>query len=398
MNMLMPNLDDHTYDDLLGEGLSLLPTIAPEWTNHNPSDPGITLIELLAYFTEMLVYRLGRITPASKLQFLKLLKGAHWEGLSWDNKLKFLRLLMGPRWEGWKLLTETHSADLEKEIDCAVVTAGPDELGNAIGYLVRSLKHNECAVTAKDYERITNRIARNQLGPEWPIRTLCVPSINLENPLAGSGIQAEPAHVSIVVVPGKKLTDDAATSLREEVRKELRSRCLLTTRVHVVAPSYLCLAIGLRLAPKAGQPMEQLSNKLRDALQRQFGSEWGQGPEGKGWPFGRPLHMSELIEAIDATTGVDYVSDVTILQMSSNEQNLALPEFALGLQVGIRSTIGIDTLLGGSRSLGSERLLRNDEGRLVSILLRPWELLRVSLAAENITTIPTRKKNGGSDE
>lgn len=397
MNMLMPNLDDRTYDDLLSEGLSLLPTIAPEWTNHNPSDPGITLIELLAYFTEMLVYRLGRVTPTSKLQFLKLLKGANWEGLSWDNKLKFLRLLMGARWEGWKTLDESHSANLEKEIDCAVITAGPDELGNAIGYLVRSLKHNECAVTAKDYERITNKIACNHLGPEWPIRTLCVPSINLENMLTGSGIQAEPAHVSIVVVPGKKLTDDAAKSLREEVRKELLSRCLLTTRIHVVAPSYLCLAIGLRLAPKAGQPMEQLSNRLRDTLQRQFGSESGQGPEGKGWPFGRPLHISELIETIDATTGVDYVGDVTILQMSSNEQNLTLPESALGIQVGIHSTIGIDTLLGGPRYLGSERLLRNDGGRLVSVLLKPWELLRVSVAAKDIKTIDAQSMRGGDE-
>lgn len=393
MNMLMPNLDDRTYDDLLSEGLSLLPAIAPEWTNHNPSDPGITLIELLAYFTEMLVYRLGRVTPASKSQFLKLLKGANWEGLSRDNKLKFLRLLMGARWEGWKTLNEAHSADLEKEIDCAVVMAGPDELDNAIGYLVGSLKHNECAVTAKDYERIANKIARNHLGPEWPVRTLCVPSVNLENPLAGSG----PAHVSIVVVPGKKLTDDAAASLRQKVKDELLSRRLLTTRVHVVAPSYLCLAIGLSLAPKAGQQMEQLSNRLRDALQRQFGSESGQGPEGKGWPFGRPLHISELIETIDATTGVDYVRDVTILQMSSNEENLALPESALGIQVGIRSTIGVDTLLGGPRYLGSERLLRNDRGRLVSILLKPWELLRVSVATEDIRTIDTQS-GGSADE
>ncbi|MGH8685428.1 MAG: hypothetical protein ACREUM_08790, partial [Nitrosospira sp.] len=205
------------------------------------------------------------------------------------------------------------------------------------------------------------------------------------------------AHVSIVIVPGRKLADDMATSLREKVRNHLLPRCLLTTRVHVVAPVYLCLAIGLKLAPAPGQSMQQLSNTLRDTLQQQFGAESEQGPQDKGWtgrwPFGKPLHISELIEAIDATPGVDYVGDVTILQMSSNEQNLALPEFALGLQVGVRSTIGVDTLLGGSRSLGSERLRRNDEGRLISILLKPWELLRVSLAAEDITTIDT-PKNG----
>ena len=75
MSPLTPKLDDRTFDDLVAEGVTLLPTLAPEWTNHNPSDPGITLLELLAYFTELLVYRLGRVTPASKLQFLKLLGG-----------------------------------------------------------------------------------------------------------------------------------------------------------------------------------------------------------------------------------------------------------------------------------------------------------------------------------
>src|SRR5688572_15768208 len=83
MNTLMPTLDDRTFDDLVGEAITLLPTLAPEWTNHNPSDPGITLIELLAYFTEILVYRLGRVAPTTRLQFLKLLGGAKWEGLTW---------------------------------------------------------------------------------------------------------------------------------------------------------------------------------------------------------------------------------------------------------------------------------------------------------------------------
>ncbi|MGH8685038.1 MAG: hypothetical protein ACREUM_06755, partial [Nitrosospira sp.] len=297
MNATMPDLDDRTYDDLLREGFSLLPAVAPEWTNHNPSDPGITFIELLAYFTEMLVYRLGRVTPASKLQFLKLLKGANWEGLTWDNKLEFLKLLMGARWEGWRTLTETHTAHLERQIDCAVAKAGPGELDAAIDYVIRNLMHNECAVTAQDFEQIAHEAARNHLGAEWPIRTLCVPSVNLENISTEMQSTDYRAHVSIVIVPGRKLADDMATSLREKVRSHLLPRCLLTTRVHVVAPIYLYLSIGVKLAPALGQSMQQLSNTLRDTLQQQFGSESEQGPEGKGspggWPFGRPLHISE---------------------------------------------------------------------------------------------------------
>ena len=392
MNMLMPNLDDRTFDDLLSEGLSRLPTVAPEWTNHNPSDPGITLIELLAYFTEILVYRLGRVTPASKLQFLKLLKGTNWEGLTQhDDKVQLLRLLMGARWEGWEALDPDR---LEREIDCAVLTAGPDEIESAIDYLVQSLKHNECAVTAQDFERIAKRAAHSHLGSEWPVRTLCVPSVNLEKAQIRSAIPADSAHVSIVIVPGQQLPNDAITNLCETIRNDLLPHCLLTTRIHVVAPIYLHLAIGLKLAPKTGWSIPQLSSALEEVLQQRFGLNQGQGPQGNGWPFGKALHISELIEAVEETRGVDYVDDVTILQISAQEQKLNLPDSALGVQIGIHSTLGHDALLGGPDALGPDRLLRNDAGRLVSIILRPWELLRVYVAAENISTIETQATGG----
>ena len=78
MPLKLPNLDDRTYEDLVEEARALIPVYEREWTNHNESDPGITLIELFAFLTEMLIYRANRITDASTLAFLKLLKGSNW--------------------------------------------------------------------------------------------------------------------------------------------------------------------------------------------------------------------------------------------------------------------------------------------------------------------------------
>src|SRR5262245_35337228 len=78
MPLNLPNLDDRTYNDLVQEALAAIPAHAPEWTNHNPSDPGITLVEMFAYLTELLIYRVDRITDANRLAFLKLLKGLDW--------------------------------------------------------------------------------------------------------------------------------------------------------------------------------------------------------------------------------------------------------------------------------------------------------------------------------
>lgn len=383
MSMPAFALDDRTFDDLVGEALTLLPTLAPEWTNHNPSDPGITLIELLAYFTEILVYRLGRISPASTLQFLKLLGGPNWEGLTRDNKLQFLRLLMGNPWEGWKT-AESSSAGLEREIDCAILQANPVQLKMAIEYVVQGVLRNECAVTAHDFEAIAYEAAREYLGPQTTIRALCVPSVNLEDVKAKPEVSNAPSHVSIILVPGSGVADDPASGLYKKVRRELLARSLLTTRVHVLPPAYLHLAIGLDLAPAPGHSAGELSNVLQDALEQRFGPEPGQGPSGKGWPFGRALRISELIEAADDTPGVDYVENVTVLQISTQEEDLNLPAFAVGLQIGIRSTIGVDSQLGASRTLGADRLLRNESGELVAIVLRPWELLRVTIAGKDI--------------
>ena len=51
-----PKLDDRTFNDIVEEAISMIPRYAPEWTNHNPSDPGITLIELAAWMTDLLIY------------------------------------------------------------------------------------------------------------------------------------------------------------------------------------------------------------------------------------------------------------------------------------------------------------------------------------------------------
>ena len=68
-----PKLDDRTFDDIVDEAISMIPRYAPEWTNHNPSDPGITLIELAAWMTDLLIYRLNQVPDKNYVAFLNLL-------------------------------------------------------------------------------------------------------------------------------------------------------------------------------------------------------------------------------------------------------------------------------------------------------------------------------------
>jgi hypothetical protein len=61
MKRLAPNLFDRRYDDLLEAGRSRLPSLAPTWTDYNAHDPGITLMELLAWVAEAQMYSLARM-------------------------------------------------------------------------------------------------------------------------------------------------------------------------------------------------------------------------------------------------------------------------------------------------------------------------------------------------
>jgi len=69
----IPILDDRSYQQLRDELIRRIPVYAPEWTDHNPSDPGITLIELFAFLGENLLYRFNQIPEATYLRYLKLL-------------------------------------------------------------------------------------------------------------------------------------------------------------------------------------------------------------------------------------------------------------------------------------------------------------------------------------
>ncbi len=70
--MVLPelNVDDRTFDQLYEV---LRKQIPAEWTDHNPSDPGVALLELLCWLGEMLGYRMNRVPDAHQDRFVDLL-------------------------------------------------------------------------------------------------------------------------------------------------------------------------------------------------------------------------------------------------------------------------------------------------------------------------------------
>jgi hypothetical protein len=283
MPLNLPNLDDRRYEDLVDEARAMIPGLAPEWTDHNPSDPGITLIELFAYLTEMLIYRLNRITDENIRTFLKLLD------------------------PDWTPSGSTRAA-LAEDVRRTVV----------------KLRKRVRAVTCGDFEELAleadPRVAR----------TLCLArrnaQVNFEDEQEG--------HISVIIVPRKE-NEANLEDIVTAVAADLEPRRLLTTRVHVTGPQYLPVTIEASVVPlpderlpKEGGAEKNIAIRVEEAV-KTFLDPLEGGDEGEGWPFGRNVFVSEIYQLIDRLRGIDYVKSVTL----TTDDPLRMIEGSVGVDV-----------------------------------------------------------------
>lgn len=73
MSLPSPSLDDRSFQELVDEAKRRIPDLAPEWTDHNVSDPGVAIVELFAWLTESLLYRLNQVPDRMYVKFLELM-------------------------------------------------------------------------------------------------------------------------------------------------------------------------------------------------------------------------------------------------------------------------------------------------------------------------------------
>jgi hypothetical protein len=280
MAIVLPNLDDRTYTDLVDQARALIPQLSPEWTDHNPSDPGIILLELLAWLTEMVIYRVNQVPETTAVTFLQLLNGPDWQ--------------------------------LQGELTAEALHAATRET-------VLRLRERYRAATRDDFEYLTLRQwpqtpAAQALGNAGIIkRGYCLPQRNLE--LVGAARDAEaPGHVSMLIVPpatAHAMPPQPTETLRQALWRFLDPRRLLTTRLHVVGPDYLRVQVSATLYLEEGVRPAVVRQAVADALTAFFHPLSG-GAGGGGWPFGRAVHVSEVYQLLDTAPGVDFVRVVRI--------------------------------------------------------------------------------------
>jgi predicted phage baseplate assembly protein len=188
------------------------------------------------------------------------------------------------------------------------------------------LRTRNRAVTVEDYEQLARTAA-----PEIA-RVRAVPSQE-----AGAGVR-------VLVVPA--VADDGSGRLRfdqlipedaslQQISEYLDVRRTIGARVVVEPPRYQGVTVVARVRARRRHAPDVLRDECLRGLYEYFHPTRG-GPDGDGWPFGRPVHVGEVYSVLQALPGTDIIEDARLFaadpvtgERGDDVQRLVLDEHSL---------------------------------------------------------------------
>lgn len=177
------------------------------------------------------------------------------------------------------------------------------------------------AVTLTDYERMAQE----------------TPGVTVARATAWANVHPAfpclkaPGVVTVVILPYLPAAQPfPSRGLLQAVTRWLRQRRVLTTRVEVVGPTYTGVRIRARVRAHLGVNTRDLAMRLRTSVDAFFHPLRG-GPDKTGWPFGRDVYRSEVLQIIDETSGVEHVLNLEFIDPEGRALcgNVCLGRFGL---------------------------------------------------------------------
>lgn len=113
--------------------------------------------------------------------------------------------------------------------------------------------------------------------------------------------------VTVVVVPHLPAgRPEPSRGLCRAVAAHLSPRRLVGTRIEVTGPEYVAVSVHATVAARRLAVIAEVRGRVLAALDAFLHPLHG-GPAGTGWPFGRDVMRTELLQVIDDVAGVDHV-------------------------------------------------------------------------------------------
>ena len=145
------------------------------------------------------------------------------------------------------------------------------------------------AVSVLDLERIAldvpgTRVARARAWPGVHARFSCL---------------SAPGAITLVVIPDLAIPQpQPSAGLLRALKRYLHRRRMVTTMLDLVGPTYLAVSVRATVRLRRGAAPADVSVRIEQALNTFLNPLHG-GPDGRGWPFGRPVYRAEILQLID---------------------------------------------------------------------------------------------------
>ncbi len=332
MPLPLPDLDTRRFDDLVSEMRAMIPLLAPEWTNHNLSDPGITLLELLAWVSGENLYRANRIPARTIANFISLLLGE-----SSIQSADFRQAMSGVTTQDIERAARQVSAEIdevhvryaeqENRVSVLIVLrAGAMQAADillAAGMRLQGLWVPGPQLVAESLDGARQRALRFFNDP---YRAITSADFEREAMLASAAVGRvsivsfpKAGTITVAVVPAAGAVPDA--TLLRTVKERLDDRKLVGTRIVVRPPQYTDITLKVSLVTRPNTVKSEVIDTVTAAITGFFNPLVG-GRDRGGWPFGRPVSAYELYYLIESLAGVDHVEG---LEINDNPQVREVP-------------------------------------------------------------------------
>jgi hypothetical protein len=165
------------------------------------------------------------------------------------------------------------------------------------------IRHRGRALAARDYEALALE---------------ATPGVAIARALSATAPNLRPAAgwVTVIIVPQSQDPQPRPSfELRRQVHRYLAERTPATVsaaRIGVIGPTYLPIGVAAIIVPRELGLAGLVESRARAALHAFLHPLYG-GPDGRGWPFGRDVYLSDVAALLEAVAGVDYVAELHLL-------------------------------------------------------------------------------------
>lgn len=331
MSIDIPNLDDLSYEQLIDELVRSIPNYSSNWTDFNQSDPGITILQLISWVGESLLYQANSISDQSYYNYLKLLAGTQ----TYRPNDRYQQALLTAL-EDWPQESEP----------------GFDQCGQPRSYpkARTQAQINEIEAVAQAYWQVNNRAIAEvdyySLGLEAYFQTLAElthPSLTLTDDqllYRQQSLEQLQALRRLFITPQSRLSPSSTqqwieivvniaadlpavmtqaepdqapevTTLITAIKNFIVPRRPVGTLIKVHPAHYTNIDLWVAVQITTGSNSQTVSQAIQQQIDHYVSSVSG-GRNNTGWSLGEPLISFDLIHLIGEVNGVELVINIAL--------------------------------------------------------------------------------------